>query len=127
MFIRNQGIIIICYKPFFFFGDIDIIRDWGWAPDYIEGIINIINYQFPEEFIIGTGRSVALREIIKKTFELIGIGNYEEYITSSMVEKRPNELRTSYLNPSKAYDKLQWKSKTDIDDLIKKLYYQELF
>ncbi|RPG19624.1 MAG: GDP-mannose 4,6-dehydratase [Pelagibacteraceae bacterium TMED124] len=109
------------------FGDIDIIRDWGWAPDYIEAIIDIINYENPEEFIIGTGTSVTLRKIIQKAFALIGINDYQNYISSKEIEKRPNDLRTSYLNPSKALNKLNWKSKTDIDALITKLYHNLLF
>ena len=109
------------------FGDIDIIRDWGWAPDYVEAIIDINNYENPEEFIIGTGTSVSLRDIIRKTFLLIGINDYQNYITSKKVEIRPNDLRKSYLDPSKAFEKLNWKSKTDINELINKLYHNLLF
>ncbi len=109
------------------FGDIDIIRDWGWAPDYVEGIINIATNKVSEDFIIGTGKSYSLREIIRKTFELINIHDYQKYISTSKKATRPNELISSYLDPSKAKEKLNWESKTNIDLLIKKLYDQNLY
>ena len=53
-------------------GNLDIERDWGWAPEYVQAIATMLEQPSPEDCIIATGQSHALREFVKTAFELIG-------------------------------------------------------
>ena len=109
-----------------YFGDLSIVRDWGWAPSYVEAIYKIIMYNKPEDFIIATGKSYSLEQIISKAFLISGLGDYKNYIKTKNFERRPYEIKTSYLDPSKAKEKLNWKNNIDIDEMIQKLINEEL-
>ena len=110
-----------------YLGNLNIVRDWGWAPSYVEGIFKIINHQFPDDFIICTGKSFSLNYFIKKLFEFSGLDDYKKFIKKNDSELRPNEITTSYLNPSKAKKILNWSNDIDFDTMVYKLLNEELY
>ena len=83
------------------FGDLSIIRDWGWAPSYVEAIYKMTTAKKADDYIIATGKSYSLRFLIDKSFELAGLGESEKFIEIKNEITRPNELKQSYLDPSK--------------------------
>lgn len=89
-------------------GDIDIVRDWGWAPDYTAAMKLISTSPSPDTYIIATGQSASLRTLIQDIFVSAGIDNFEKHITVSNKLYRPNEIKHSYLNPSKIQTRLGW-------------------
>ena len=109
-----------------YLGDLNIIRDWGWAPSYIEAIYKIITYEFPDDFIVATGRSYSLKDFVNKAFELSGLGEANHYIKFIESEVRPNEIRSTYLNPSKSKIKLNWENKINFESLVLKLLNDEI-
>ena len=114
-------------KDYIYFGDLSIIRDWGWAPEYIEGIYKIITRDKADDFVLATGRSSSLQEIVDLTFQLCGLGDSKNHIKTINFEKRPNETKQVYLNPEKAKNILNWQTKVDLESMIKKLLNNELF
>ncbi len=109
------------------FGDTTIIRDWGWAPCYVEAIYKIISLDKPDDFIVASGKSYSLNHFIKRAFYLSGIGSSEKYIKYKGNEIRPNEIKSSYLSPKKAKEILGWENTYDLDTIITKLLNNELF
>ena len=109
------------------FGDISIIRDWGWAPSYIEAIYKIINYEKADDFIVASGNSYSLKHFIDRAFYLSGLGSSAKYLDIQNFELRPNEIKSSYLNPLKAKTFLNWENKLNLDAIITKLLEDELF
>jgi len=114
-------------KNYIEFGDLNIIRDWGWAPEYIEGIYKIISHTKPDDFVLATGKSYSLYDVVNLTFKLSGLGDARNYIRTINLEKRPNEIKQIFINPKKAKDILNWETKVDLQNMLKKLLNNDLF
>ena len=110
-----------------YLGNLEIIRDWGWAPSYVEAIYKIITYESADDFVVCTGKSFSLNYFVKKIFELSGLDDHNKYIRRIESEIRPNEIRSSYLNPSKAQKILKWKNEIDFDSMVLKLINEESY
>tara|TARA_B100000965_G_scaffold291334_1_gene249125 strand:+ start:4546 stop:5511 length:966 start_codon:yes stop_codon:yes gene_type:complete len=109
------------------FGDLSIIRDWGWAPSYVNAIYKMITDEKPNNYIIATGKSYSLQQIVDKSFEFSGLGSSSKYIKVSDIQKRPNEISAIYLDPKKAKIMLKWEIDIDLDTMIMKLLKGQLY
>ena len=106
-------------------GNIDIARDWGWAPDYVEAMWMMLQQSDPEDFIIATGKTNTLRSFINFAFNCLSLES-EKYVISDESLFRPTDLRIGRSNPSKAFYKMGWKSKLTMEDIVKKMIEDEL-
>jgi len=106
-------------------GNLDITRDWGWAPEYVEAIWLMLQTEIPEDYVIATGESNSLKDFIKTTFEYLGL-NYEDHVISDENLFRPSDLKIGKANPIKAETKLGWKAKSKMKDVIEKMIEFEL-
>tara|TARA_Y200000002_G_C22659317_1_gene654986 strand:+ start:497 stop:1456 length:960 start_codon:yes stop_codon:yes gene_type:complete len=98
-------------------GNIDIKRDWGWAPDYIEAIWLIMQQREANDFVIATGKSHTLGEFIEQAFNYFEL-DWQKHIKVDKSLFRPSEIKESYGNPSLAYSKLGWKAQVKFDEII---------
>ena len=101
-------------------GNIDIRRDWGWAPEYSDAMIKIINHKNPSDFIIATGRASKLRDVLRKVFGHYHL-NYRKFIKINKNFYRKNEVQISVGNPNKAQKLLSWKPKKNINAILKNI------
>ncbi len=101
-------------------GNIDIIRDWGWANEYVEAMQLINNAEDQKDYVICTGTPTKLREIIIKIFEKYNL-NYLDHLDINPKLIRPNEIIQSYGNPRQLEEDLNWVSKTNINLLVDNL------
>ena len=108
-------------------GNLNICRDWGWAPSYVEAIYKMMMLKEPNNFVIATGKTSSLRDIVYKAFQISGLGNASQFLIENKSEFRPNEIISSYLDPSKAKEKLNWEHSINLDQIIEKLINEELF
>lgn len=106
-------------------GNLDISRDWGWAPEYVEAMWLMLQSEIPEDYVIATGESNSLKDFIKTTFEYLNL-NYEEHVISDDNLFRPSDLKIGRANPTKAEIKLGWKAKSKMKDVIEKMIEIEL-
>jgi len=88
-------------------GRTDIIRDWGWAPEYVEGMWAMLQLDEPVDLIIATGESHSLGEFISHAFAILGL-DWQRYIVEDLSLSRPTDLIVSRANPSKALGILGW-------------------
>lgn len=100
-----------------FLGNIDIARDWGWAPDYVEAMWLMLQQNEPDDFVIATGETNKLKDFIKIAFELVNL-NWEEYVVSDKSLLRPTDLAIGKANPNKALIKLGWKATKNINEVV---------
>jgi len=105
-------------------GNINVIRDWGWAPDFVDAIWKVLQHSEPDDFIISTGRSISLELFIQKIFSQLKL-NYLDHIIISKDLLRNHELKITRGNPEKAKIKLNWQAKTNIDEIINKMIIYE--
>ena len=101
-------------------GNINISRDWGWAPEYVEVMYKIANSKFNEDFVVATGKNFKLIEIIKKIFSIQNL-KIKNNLKISKSLFRKNEILKTRANINKIKRKLNWKSKFKIEKILLKL------
>lgn len=106
-------------------GNIDIERDWGWAPEYVEAMWLMLQNEIPEDYVIATGESNSLMDFIITSFEYLNL-NYADHVISDNNLLRPSDFKTGRANPAKAEIKLGWKAKSMMKDVIEKMIDFEL-
>ncbi len=101
-----------------YLGNLDAKRDWGFAPEYVEGMWKILQQEKPHDFVLGTGQSHSVREFVQMAFSYAGL-NWKKYVLIDKRYFRPTEVKILKADPSKAKRSLGWKSKVTFDDLVK--------
>jgi GDPmannose 4,6-dehydratase len=98
-------------------GNIDVERDWGWAPEYVEAMWLILQQKMPRDYVIATGHTCALRDFVAQTFEHLGL-NWQKHVEHSPVLMRPSDIRRGHANPRLAAELLGWQAKVQLAQLI---------
>jgi GDPmannose 4,6-dehydratase len=101
-------------------GDLNISRDWGWAPEYIEAMWLMLQQEHPDDFVIATGETHSLNEFVKQAFLYFGLDSVQ-YVLQDEQFMRPNEISWSQGNPRKALELLGWKANKRMYDVVKGL------
>ena len=102
-------------------GRMDISRDWGWAPEFVEAMWLMLQQVKPSDYVIATGYTMSLEEFVQATFRQAGL-DWKSYIVQDTQLFRPNDLLISSADPSKAENELGWRASVRGVDLIKKMY-----
>ena len=98
-------------------GRMDISRDWGWAPEYVEAMWLMLQQETPEDFLIATGQSFTLQDFVSTTFSKLGL-DWKNHVEQSSELMRPTDLAISKANPEKASQRLAWKAKMNMEQVI---------
>ena len=101
-------------------GNLDIYRDWGWAPEYVEAMWLMLHQVQPQDFVIATGKTVSLEYFVERTFAYFGL-NWQQFVLSDPSLMRPADIRFGKANPEKAKILLGWEAKTQIAWVIDKM------
>lgn len=125
-----------------YLGNLDAMRDWGHAKDYVEAMWLILQQKKPDDFVIATGEQYSVRQFVTLAFKHIGVtitwkgkGLKETGVdkkTGKIVVKvderyyRPSEVETLLGNSLKAKKLLKWKPKTSIEELLKEMMLHDL-
>ncbi len=100
-------------------GNLDARRDWGYALDYMVAMRRILNHQYAEDFVLGTGVSHSIRDLLTTACRKAGLPlDYSKIIEIHESEKRPEDIAELRADPSKANDVLDWSATTNFDTLI---------
>ena len=98
-------------------GNIDIHRDWGWAPEYVEAMWLMLQQDVPDDFVIATGRTVSLEYFVERAFAHFGL-DWRAHVQIDPGLMRPSDIREGKGDPSKARAQLGWQARTDVDGVI---------
>lgn len=101
-------------------GDLGIVRDWGWAPEYVEAMWNILQTPQPDDFVIATGEAHSLQDFVEEAFALLGL-DWRRHVLRDDQLIRPNEIPWSQGNPAKAQARLGWKAGKRMKDVARAL------
>ena len=99
-------------------GNIDIHRDWGWAPEYVEAMWLMLQQDVPDDFVIATGRTVSLGYFVERAFAHFGL-DWRSHVQIDPGLMRPSDIREGKGDPSRARAKLGWQARTDVDGVIR--------
>lgn len=106
-------------------GNLNIVRDWGWAPDYVEAMHLMLQQENPSDFVIATGKEHRLEEFLDITFRLLGF-EWRDYVSIDQSLFRPLDLDRSVGKPDKALEYLGWSSKVELSQIIEQMISHEL-
>ena len=98
-------------------GNLEIERDWGYAPDYVLGIWLMLQQETPTDFVLATGTSHKLSEFLETTFQYYDL-DYQKYVRVNKKFIRPNEPQRLCGDSSKAKNILNWKQSLNFTELI---------
>ena len=98
-------------------GNLNIDRDWGWAPEYVEVMWRMLQQEVPQDFVIATGRTVSLEYFVERTFARFGL-DWRRHVHSDGSLLRPSDIRYGAGNPSLAAEVLKWSAAHDVDSVI---------
>ena len=99
-------------------GNLDAIRDWGYAPEYTDGMWRMLQADTPEDFVLATGTAYTIRDFLGLAFSHVGL-DWEDYVKFDPKFLRPTEVDELIGDASKAKDKLGWVPKVLPPELAK--------
>ena len=105
-------------------GRLDIIRDWGWAPEYVEAMWMMLQQPTPLDFVIATGQSYSLEQFVAQAFERVGL-DWREHVDSDPKLFRPTDLARSEGNPARAERDLGWRAQLHMPDVVRAMIAAE--
>ena len=96
-------------------GDIEVARDWGWAPDYVQGMRLILEAETPHDYVLSTGISHRLSFFVEKAFTAAGVGDWRERVVTSSAHHRVSDTNKMVGDSRAAYVNLGWRHTVDFD------------
>ena len=106
-------------------GNINIKRDWGWAPEYMQACYKILNSKKIDDYIIATGQTVSLKKIIKIIFKEKKL-NMNKFVKITTKNKRKHEIFENYADISKIKKNINWRPASNYLKVINKLINNEI-
>lgn len=98
-------------------GNIDVERDWGWAPEYVDAMWRMLQQPIADDFVIATGETHSLRDFVAEVFSQCGL-DWKSHVDENPALLRPSEILVSRADPSKAKRLLGWTSTKRLPEII---------
>ncbi len=105
-------------------GNLDIVRDWGWAPEYVDAMWRMLQHDAPDDYLIATGESQSLRAFVAQAFQAVGL-DWADHVETDPALLRPTDLAYSGADPSKADRVLGWRAETRGVELVRRMVEAE--
>jgi len=106
-------------------GNLDAIRDWGYAKEYVESMWLMLQQQIPDDYVVATGKGATVRDFAETAFQHVGL-NYQDYVVLEDTYLRPTEVEALIGDASKAEKHLSWKATTMWPDLARMMVDADL-
>jgi GDPmannose 4,6-dehydratase len=108
-----------------YLGNLDAIRDWGYAPEYVEGMWRMLQRDVSSDYVLATGVGCTVREFLEHSFSHVGL-NWQDYVIHDPRYLRPTEVDALLGDYSKAENQLGWKAKTLAPELASLMVESDL-
>lgn len=106
-------------------GNLDAIRDWGHARDYVDAMWRMLQHDQPDDFVIATGKAHSVRELCELAFRCVDL-DWRDWVTTDPRYLRPAEVPILDGDASKAFEVLGWKATTTFEALIREMVDHDL-
>ena len=106
-------------------GNVDAMRDWGYAGDYVRAMWLMLQQDEPDDYVVATGKKHSVREFVELAFGHVGL-DWHDYVESDPKLFRPAEVNTLRGDPDRARVKLGWEPKVAFDELIRMMVDADL-
>jgi GDPmannose 4,6-dehydratase len=101
-------------------GNLDIHRDWGWAPEYVEAMWHMLQQPEPGDCVIATGRTASLEEFVALAFSHFGL-DWRQHVRHDATLLRPSDIRFGAADPSLARDRLGWQARVTLEECVARM------
>jgi GDPmannose 4,6-dehydratase len=101
-------------------GSLDVERDWGWAPEYVDAMWRMLQAEEPRDYVIATGRRASLRDFVAAAFERVGL-HWERHVEADPSLVRPLDIRGNAGDATRAYRDLGWRARTTMPEVVVRL------
>lgn len=105
-------------------GNIDVERDWGWAPEYVEAMWLMLQRETADDFVVATGETRTLGEFVAEAFKRAGL-DWHDHVRTDGSLLRPTDIHRGTADPTKALEQLQWKPTKRFSDVIQLMVQAE--
>lgn len=105
-------------------GNLDIERDWGWAPEYVHAMWQMLQRSTADDFVVATGRTYSLRDFVDQAFRCVGL-SWRDHVVSDESLLRPTDILTARADPRKAEVELGWKAQATMPDVVRRMMEAE--
>ena len=95
-----------------YLGNLDAVRDWGYAKEYVEAQWRMLQQDTPDDYVVATGKPASVRDFCEVSFARADL-DYEKYVRTDKRYERPSEVDALIGDPAKAEKQLGWKAQTD--------------
>ena len=113
---RAVGRIKLGLQRKLFLGNLDALRDWGFAGDYVEAMWRMLQQDEPDDYVVATGKMISVREFCALAFSQVGL-DYRDFVEIDPRYFRPAEVEQLLGDSSKAREKLGWEPTTSVERL----------
>ena len=107
-------------------GNLDSKRDWGYAGDYVKGMWLMLQQDTPDDYVLATGETHSIEELVQRAFAEVGIENWADYVRQDPKFLRPAEVDLLIGDASKARTELGWEPEVDFPALVKMMVAHDL-
>jgi len=107
-------------------GTLDTKRDWGYAGDYVEAMWMMLQQDEPDDYVVATGETHSIEELVVKAFAEVGIDDWQQYVRQDPKFYRPAEVDLLIGDATKAETKLGWKPRVTFDGLVEMMVAHDL-
>ncbi len=101
-----------------YLGNLEAARDWGYAPEYVEGMWRMLQHGQPADYVIATGTSYSVRDFVSLAFDHVGL-DWNDYVDYDARYERPTEVDSLIGDASKAMEELSWKAQVHVPELVR--------
>jgi GDPmannose 4,6-dehydratase len=112
-------------KKKLFLGNLDAVRDWGYAKEYVESMWLMLQQEKPSDYVVATGVGATVKDFAEASFARVGL-NWQDHVEVDQKYIRPTEVDALIGDPSKATKELNWKAKTRWKELAELMIDAEL-
>lgn len=106
-------------------GDLDVKRDWGYAPEYAEAMWLMLQKDKPDDFVVSTGEAHSVKEFVQEAFSVVGL-NWEDYVVTDSKFIPPVQTGTLRGDSTKAKNILGWEPKIKFKDIVRIMLHADL-
>ena len=99
-------------------GNLDALRDWGWAPDYVDAMVRANRAESADDFVVATGEAHSVRDFVAAAFTAAGVDDWERFVRVDPAFFRPADPAALVGNPAKARTRLGWTPTTPFAELV---------
>ena len=108
-------------QEFLELGDVEVARDWGWAPDYVRAMRLMVQAEVPHDYVLATGISHRLSFFLEKAFGAAGVADWRDRVVTKSDRVRKADTNKLVGDSHAAYTELGWRHTVDFDSIAKRM------